>query len=81
MATVNTFCWNMKKRIVGFHLDEEQHWVAELECGHNQHVRHNPPWTIRPWVITEEGRDRALGHKLNCKKCDVGAPPDQSDLD
>jgi hypothetical protein len=75
-----TFYWNMKKRIVGFHLDEEQHWVAELECGHNQHVRHNPPWTIRPWVITEEGRDRALGHELNCKKCDAGAPPDQSDL-
>ena len=75
-----TFCWNMKKRIVGFHLDEEQHWVAELECGHNQHVRHNPPWTIRPWVMTAEGRDRALGHELNCKKCDVGAPPDQSDL-
>ncbi len=80
MATVNTFCWNMKKRIVGFHLDEEQHWVAELECGHNQHVRHNPPWAIRPWVITEEGRDRALGQELDCKKCDVDAPPDQSDL-
>jgi hypothetical protein len=30
--------------------------------------------------MTEEGRDRALGHELNCKKCDVGAPPDQSDL-
>jgi len=37
---------SMNKRIVGFHLDEEQHWVAELECGHNQHVHHNPPWTI-----------------------------------
>ena len=81
MARENTCCWNMKKRIVGFHLDEEQHWVAELECGHNQHVRHNPPWTIRPWVITEQGRNRALGHELNCTKCDVGAPPDQSDLD
>jgi hypothetical protein len=31
-------------------------------------------------VITEEGRDRALGHELNCKKCDVGAPPDHNDL-
>ena len=29
----------MDKRIVGFHQDEEAHWVAELECGHNQHVR------------------------------------------
>ena len=33
----------MKRRIVGFHQDEEQHWVAELECRHNQHVRHDPP--------------------------------------
>lgn len=67
----------MKKRITGFHLDEEQHWVAELECGHNQHVRHNPPWTNRPWVITPEGRARTLGMELNCKKCDSGAPPDR----
>lgn len=40
----------MQRRIVGFHLDEANDWVAELECGHNQHVRHNPPWTHRPWV-------------------------------
>src|SRR5262249_8363555 len=25
------------------------HWVAELECGHNPHVRHDPPWECRPW--------------------------------
>ncbi|HJV52402.1 MAG TPA: DUF3565 domain-containing protein [Noviherbaspirillum sp.] len=66
----------MKKRIVGFHQDDERHWVAELECGHNQHVRHNPPWTNRPWVITPQGRARVLGMELNCKKCDAGAPRD-----
>ncbi|HZW11584.1 MAG TPA: DUF3565 domain-containing protein [Noviherbaspirillum sp.] len=66
----------MEKRIVGFHRDEERHWVAELECGHNQHVRHNPPWTNRPWVVTQEGRDKALGRVLKCKKCDEGAPRD-----
>ena len=38
----------MKRRMVGFHQDEEQHWVAELECGHNQHVRHHSPWSDRP---------------------------------
>ena len=27
----------MERRIVGFHQDDEQHWVAELECGHTQH--------------------------------------------
>ena len=66
----------MQQLIVGFHQDEESHWVAELACGHNQHVRHSPPWTNRPWVITPEGRQAALGHALDCKKCDAGAPRD-----
>lgn len=67
----------MKQAIVGYHLDEEDHWVAELACGHNQHVRHNPPWTNRLWVTTQQGRDRMLGHKLNCLKCQRGEPKDR----
>jgi Protein of unknown function (DUF3565) len=66
----------MDKPIVGYHQDDEQHWVAELECGHNQHVRHDPPWTNRPWVVTAEGRAQKLGAHLPCKKCDEGAPRD-----
>jgi hypothetical protein len=66
----------MERPIVGFHLDQENHWVAELACGHYQHVRHDPPWTQRPWVLTEEGRAAMLGAVLNCKKCESGAPPD-----
>jgi hypothetical protein len=68
----------MERRIVGFHLDEAQDWVAELECGHDQHVRHDPPWTNRPWVITPEGREKVLGQVLNCRKCDAGAPRDRA---
>ncbi len=67
----------MKQRILGFHQDAERHWVAELECGHNQHVRHQPPWVNRPWVKTPEGRRSMLGRWLPCKKCDTGAPPDR----
>ena len=66
----------MQRSIIGFHQDEEQHWVAELECGHNQHVRHDPPWTKRDWVTTEEGRRAHLGMRLDCLKCDGGAPRD-----
>jgi hypothetical protein len=51
----------MERRIIGFHQDDEQHWVAELECGHTQHVRHDPPWSHRPWVVTAEGRSEAIG--------------------
>jgi hypothetical protein len=60
----------MLRAMIGFHLDDEGHWVAELECGHNQHVRHNPPWFVRTWVTTEEGRRNALGQTLDCKLCD-----------
>jgi hypothetical protein len=60
----------MKKRIIGYHQDEEQHWVAELECGQNQHVRHVPPWINRLWVTTAEGRSSQLGQMLDCEECD-----------
>ncbi len=30
----------MQQAIVGFHLDDENHWVADLACGHMQHVCH-----------------------------------------
>jgi hypothetical protein len=66
----------VSRRIAGFHQDGKRDWVAELECGHNQHVRHDPPWTNRPWVITPEGRRAHLGTPLDCKKCDIGAPRD-----
>lgn len=67
----------MKQSISGYHKDDGDDWVAELSCGHFQHVRHNPPWVNRSWVITVEGRNSMLGHQLNCKKCDEAAPKDQ----
>ena len=67
----------MDQSIAGYHKDEEDDWVAELQCGHFQHVRHNPPFVKRPWVITESGRASMLGYELNCKKCDLGEPIDQ----
>lgn len=67
----------MKQPITGYHKDEEDDWVAELACGHNQHVRHNPPWQLRPWVITEKGRKSRLDDELDCKKCDRGEPADE----
>ncbi|MGV3628049.1 MAG: DUF3565 domain-containing protein [Betaproteobacteria bacterium] len=62
--------------MTGFHWDDEGDWVAQLACGHNQHVRHNQPWTSRPWVVTPEGRSSMIGQPLDCKKCDAGAPSD-----
>ncbi|WP_442505783.1 DUF3565 domain-containing protein [Novipirellula sp. SH528] len=66
----------MQQPIIGYHRDDEDHWVAELDCGHNQHVRHDPPWMHRPWVTTDAGRESRLGVLLECKKCDEGSPRD-----
>lgn len=60
----------MKQKIAGFHKDDDEHWVAELECGHNQHVRHDPPLVTREWVLTPEGRAARLGLELDCKRCE-----------
>lgn len=60
----------MKQKINGFHRDERGDWVANLECGHRQHVRHDPPWMMRPWVETPAGRESRIGVELDCRRCD-----------
>lgn len=59
----------VRRRIVAFRVDDEGHWVAELECGHGQHVRHDPPWQNRPWVLTAESRAGFFGRSLSCLHC------------
>jgi hypothetical protein len=58
-----------ERQIVGFHQDDLEHWVAELDCGHTIHMRHDPPWQNRPWVLTEAGRASMLGVIVECTRC------------
>ncbi len=60
----------MQRRIIGFALDAESAWTAELACGHRQHTRHAPPQVSLPWVLTAEGREARLGTELDCVLCD-----------
>ena len=59
-----------RRAVTGFHQDEAGDWVAELACGHGQHVRHTPPWQLRPWTKTVDGRAGMIGLMLECKACD-----------
>src|SRR5579859_7639825 len=59
-----------QQKIVRFHQDEQGDWIADLECGHSQHVRHNPSWMIRLWVTSDEGRESRVGSMLGCKMCE-----------
>lgn len=60
----------MRRPIVGFARDEHGDWTAQLSCGHAQHVRHQPPFVNRAWVLSEEGRAGRLGEVLDCVRCD-----------
>jgi hypothetical protein len=66
----------MNRAIIGFDQDAYNHWRAKLECGHYQHVRHDPPLTTREWTRTAEGRASRLGYELTCLKCDEHKPRD-----
>ncbi len=61
----------METMIIGFHPDEAGDWVADLACGHAQHMRHTPPWQVRPWVTTAEGRQARTGAGIECSLCDA----------
>ena len=68
----------MRRAITGWHTDEVGDWVAELACGHGQHVRHQPPFRERPWVVEEAGRAARLGTDLECVLCDEVSDPSRS---
>jgi uncharacterized protein DUF3565 len=65
----------MRRTITGFYEDIEGHFVAMLDCGHEQHVRHRPPFSERPWVLTEEGRRAKIGEAIDCRSCDESLDP------
>jgi tellurite resistance-related uncharacterized protein len=60
----------MRRQIRAFHRDAEAAWVAVLECGHERHVRHDPPWQERAWVQDREQRESRIGSDLDCVHCE-----------
>ena len=66
----------MKRAIAGFHADAGGNWVAELSCWHNQHVRHQPPFRQRPWVLEPAGRAARVGSLIDCPLCDRKERPE-----
>ncbi|WP_099235403.1 DUF3565 domain-containing protein [Pseudomonas sp. ICMP 460] len=55
--------------ITGFHQDLALHWVVELSCGHTQHLRHQPPWQSRAWVLDAAQRLEKIGQAFACGWC------------
>jgi tellurite methyltransferase len=66
----------MQSVITGFHEDEADDWVAELSCGHTQHMRHRPPWQTRAWITNPSERAARIGQKIDCSLCDMPVLPE-----
>jgi hypothetical protein len=62
--------------IIGFRQDEDGHWIAVLSCGHTQHLRHQPPWQSRAWVMDPVQRQEKIGQPFDCGWCAQGADSD-----
>ena len=43
---------------------------SEFRNSLGQHVRHDPPWMLREWVLHKETRAERIGSLMDCKKCD-----------
>lgn len=59
----------IERRITGFRRGDDGDWVADLDCGHARHVRHDPPWHVHPWITTSLERDQRIGAMLLCGHC------------
>jgi hypothetical protein len=66
----------MERQVTGFHQDEEGHWVAELECGHNDCKMPSTRCSITvvaalvmtfalAYSQTAAGTDSTSGHRLS----------------
>ncbi|MET1076902.1 MAG: DUF3565 domain-containing protein [Pseudomonas sp.] len=62
-------------RILDFYQDAAGDWVAVLSCGHTQHLRHQPPWQSRAWVLDPVQRHAQRGRPFPCGWCAQDSPP------
>ncbi|CAI8877454.1 hypothetical protein EMIT0347P_40077 [Pseudomonas sp. IT-347P] len=50
--------------------------MVELSCGHTQHLRHQPPWQSRAWVLDAAQRIEKIGQPFACGWCAQGSVSD-----
>lgn len=72
-TTLETLAWRLQHDpdsiITSFERDDDQVWVAMLDCGHSQHIRHAPPFQLAAWVNDPDERAAHLSERLRCPLC------------
>ncbi|WP_298187457.1 DUF3565 domain-containing protein [uncultured Pseudomonas sp.] len=65
-------------RVLDFRQDEHGDWLAVLSCGHTQHLRHQPPWQNRAWILDPTQRNAQLGKAFPCGWCAAAHAPNEA---
>jgi tellurite methyltransferase len=68
----------MQRRILSFETDEDGDWRVRLDCGHQRHLRHDPPREVRPQLSDPHAREEAIGQEIECGRCDQRLIPDEA---
>ncbi len=66
----------MERSITSFHLNRFREWVADLDCGHEIRMLHNPPYLSCSWVATAKGRQSHIGDIQECVNCEMPELPE-----
>ncbi|MGH9303108.1 MAG: DUF3565 domain-containing protein [Acidimicrobiales bacterium] len=66
----------MNRKIVGFSVDDAGDRIAMLDCLHHRHVRHRPPFEVRPWVLDDAERAQRIGTEIDCGLCERSELPE-----
>lgn len=74
-ARARRYIGEVERTITGFHEDDCDDYVADLACGHGQHVRHQPPFRLRPWIVDPVQHAERIGATLDCPLCDRAERP------
>lgn len=52
--------------------------VLRLDCGHDRHVHHRPPWSSHAWATDDAATEARVGHPIECLRCGQRLLPDDA---
>jgi len=70
----------VSRTIASHRKDDAGTRVLGLDCGHERHVRHSPPWSHYPWALDDAACDRKLGESIECAHCGQRRLPDRASV-
>lgn len=66
------------RTILGWRREAADTVVSTLDCGHDRHVRHQPPLSSHAWVLDDAACDARVGASIECLRCGQRLLPERA---